>query len=83
MREASLDVDAAYPVGTAASVGQAGTLTAFQTTADNTMNSDGYYQKFQDTAAPSTNPVLVTVTGPGGGTGSAFCIVEYVVTPNP
>lgn len=83
MLEATFDVTAAYPATTTLTMGQTGTPTEFQAAGNNTPTVPSLYQLFQDTLAASSNPVLVTVAGPGGGTGAAFAIVQYVVPPIP
>jgi hypothetical protein len=78
--EAELDVTTPYTGGATISLGQAGAVTEFQLTTDNNPQANGLYQVPQDTAAASTNPLLVTVAG-GPVAGVATAIVRYVVTP--
>jgi hypothetical protein len=81
--EATIDITAAYPAGTTMTMGQTGAPTEFQATGNNNPTVPSLYALFQDTIAASTNPALVTVAGPGGGTGAAFAIVHFVAPPIP
>jgi hypothetical protein len=78
--DAELDVTTLYSGGATISLGQAGAVAEFQATTDNLPQALGLYQVHQDTAAASTNPLLVTVAG-APAAGAAQAIIRYVVTP--
>lgn len=77
---AELDVTTPYSGGATISLGQTGSVAEFQATTDNLPQSTGDYAVPQDTAAASSNPLLVTVAG-APAAGAAQAIVRYVVTP--
>jgi hypothetical protein len=78
--DAQLDITTPYSGGATISLGQTGAVAEFQATTDNLPQATGLYQNMQDTAAASTNPLLVTVVG-APAAGDAQAIVRYVVTP--
>lgn len=78
---AELNIQVAYSVGATISLGQAGAPTAFMLTTDNNPQVPNLYQDMQDTAAPSVNPLLVTVGG-APAAGSGFAIVRFAVPDN-
>ena len=80
--EATVKVTTPYPAGTAITLGQAGSPTEFQITADNVPTIADLYQKLQITRAASSSPVLAAVAGPGGS-GAGLVLVRFVTNPLP
>jgi hypothetical protein len=78
--DAKLDIVTPYTAGATLQLGVTGIPAAFMATTDNTPQTAGTYQLMQDTAAPSANPLLVTITGaPAAGAG--YAVLTYSV-PN-
>ncbi len=77
VKECTVEIDTPYNAGATISVGQTGTPTSFQATADNNPQIAGLYEENQETSAVGGLAVLVTVTGAAAGSGVAW--VTYAV----
>jgi hypothetical protein len=78
VESAKLDITTPYSAGATIELGQTGALSEFMGTGDNNPQAAAIYVLDQDTAAASTNPLLVTIGGaPAAGAG--FAIVKFVI----
>lgn len=76
--ECDVNITTPYSGGATISVGQTGSASLFQATADNTPQTNDLYQSMQRTASFGALPVLVTVAGaPGAGAGTVT--VRYAI----
>lgn len=76
--ECGVDITSGLAALATISVGQAGHLTEFQGTGDNTPASPGLYSKAQVTTPATASPLVVTVVS-STTAGAGFAYVRYAV----
>lgn len=76
--ECGVSVATGFAGGTTIEVGQAGQLSEFQTTGDNTPAAMGLYQVFQD-IVPATAAAVVATVVSTATTGAGFAYIRYSV----
>lgn len=76
--DARVDDVTPYSAGATISLGTAGFPAAFMATTDNNPQVAGLYQLMQDTLAPASAPLFVTITG-APAVGAGFAMITYSV----